>query len=252
MSLWADRRKGIYTSIFILVLVIFVGIPTFFILYEKPNCFDGKQNGAESGIDCGGPCVKLCQADFTSPQILWERSISVVHGIYNLLAYVENPNLSVAARAVPYAFKIYDSSGLVISEKTGFTNIPAGKKFAVFYPTVSLVDRIPAKVTFEFTTDPKWELLKPEPNIRISGTKYSSLENSSRVESTLTNNSLSPVDGVEVVSVVYDVGGNAVAFSRTVLDTMTPERAYPVVFTWPTPFPEDVSRVEILYQRLNP
>lgn len=251
MSLWADRRKAVYTSFFILVLVIFVGIPIFLLVYEKPTCFDDKMNGDETGFDCGGSCVKLCQAEFVLPQVLWERSVAVVPGVYNLLAYAENPNLSVGAKSVPYVFRIYDNSGLAIAEKTGFTDIPSGKKFAVFYPTVSLGDRLPVKVTFEFTDIPKWEKLPPEIFIKTSNIKQISGDSRSRVEALVTNESLKPVGKTEIVVVVYDSNGNAMAFSRTVIDSLSPGRQYPVVFTWPTQFDDTASRVEILHRILS-
>src|SRR3989344_5782318 len=44
MASWSLKRKSFYLLIALLVLVVFVGIPTFLRFYEAPTCTDGKQN----------------------------------------------------------------------------------------------------------------------------------------------------------------------------------------------------------------
>ena len=87
------------------------------IFYDKPTCFDGKQNQDESGVDCGGVCEKVCSFQAVKPNIIWSRSFKVSEGIYNAIAYIENPNIRAEAFAVPYVFKIFDERNILISEK---------------------------------------------------------------------------------------------------------------------------------------
>ncbi|HEU5114911.1 MAG TPA: hypothetical protein VFT82_04055, partial [Candidatus Paceibacterota bacterium] len=125
MASWSTRRRWSYLLIFAALVVLFFGVPFFFLFYKAPTCFDGKQNGNETGIDCGGSCARLCPADFAAPRVLWSYSVQVVPGVFNSLAYVQNPNPSVEADNVPYLFRLYDSQGLLIAERTGKAFVPA-------------------------------------------------------------------------------------------------------------------------------
>ncbi len=71
MSSWSAKRKLVYAIMFFSFVIIVVGLPTFFIWYQKPTCFDGKKNGDEVGVDCGGSCRLLCSFEAVEPDILW-------------------------------------------------------------------------------------------------------------------------------------------------------------------------------------
>ena len=57
---WGLKRQIFY----VIVLLLFVTVFAFIILYptfnKAPSCIDGKQNGNETGIDCGGSCANAC------------------------------------------------------------------------------------------------------------------------------------------------------------------------------------------------
>lgn len=249
MSLWAVQRKATYTLVFLAVLVVLIGVPAFIFFYEGPTCFDGKQNQRESGVDCGGPCAKLCVADFKTPIYTWERFSEVVPDIYNLAAYVENPNLTVGANDVPYVFKLYDYFGTLISERKGITSIPVGKKFAVFEPSIETKPFTPSKVTFEFTDNPNWKYAEYETEMEISNIKWNEDLGFAKVEATLSNKSRDPIFGVDATAIVYDVSGNAIMFSKTIIEEIGPNSTKNLIFTWPSSFLNTVSRVEIIPTR---
>lgn len=92
-SQWVAKRKLFYGIFSIVALVLVIGVPLFFVLYKTPTCFDGKQNQNEKGIDCGGVCTRLCSSDIANPIVLWQRSFVVTDGVYNAVAYVQNPNV---------------------------------------------------------------------------------------------------------------------------------------------------------------
>ncbi|MBU6431623.1 hypothetical protein KGQ29_04640, partial [Patescibacteria group bacterium] len=77
MSSWSQKRKSIYFLIFAAFLFSFIILPAYFIFYKAPTCFDGKQNGDEKGVDCGGSCVNLCRSQYLEPNIIWSRVIEV-------------------------------------------------------------------------------------------------------------------------------------------------------------------------------
>ncbi|HVT74960.1 MAG TPA: hypothetical protein VHD69_00880 [Candidatus Paceibacterota bacterium] len=246
MASWSGRRKFGYFLIFLAGLVLLVGLPAFFVFYRAPTCSDGRQNGAETGIDCGGACAKLCPADYAAPRILWSYSVRIVPGIYNALAYVQNPNPSVEASGLPYLFKLYDAQGLLIVQKAGRAYIPAGQKLAVFEAGIDTGKRIVARTTFEFTGEPNWKkgalLLK----LRAQNTALSQGD-LPRADVDVRNDSLDTYSGVTAYIILYDANDNRVSFSKTILDPIAPNEKQTIHFTWPEAFPVPVVRTEVLF-----
>ncbi len=140
----------------LIIAIVFVAIPLYFTFHKTPTCFDNTQNGKETGIDCGGACARLCPADFATPRVLWSYSMQVVPGVYNAMAYVQNPNPNVETKRLPYTFKLYDSEGILVSQKTGSTFVPAGSRFPVFEGGIQTGSRISTRTTFEFGQNPDW------------------------------------------------------------------------------------------------
>lgn len=246
MASWSERRKYAYFFGFVVSLVILIGVPVVYILYEKPTCFDGKQNGTERGVDCSGACVKLCPADFASPRVLWSYTSRVVPGVYNALAYVQNPNPDVEALSVPYVFKLYNSQGELIAEKEGYTFVPGGQRFAVFLGGIQL-QSVPTRTTFEFGSIPSWRQVQPLTEIKVVTTN---IQEGSRpsVEVVIENISLQKdFDDVDVFIILYDAEGNRVAFSKTFIERLSAKETTTVYFTWPESFERPVVKTEVLF-----
>ena len=64
----------------------------FFYYYQPATCRDGKQNQEEDGVDCGGPCSLICDAQSATPIVSWVRFFKIQDGFYNVASFVENPN----------------------------------------------------------------------------------------------------------------------------------------------------------------
>lgn len=247
MSYWAQKRKSFYFFIFVLFLGGGVILPAYFLLYRPPTCFDGKQNGGERGIDCGGKCVKLCPSQYLEPNIIWARAIKVKQNIYSALAYIENPNIDAGADSISYIFRIKDKEGILIYERKGKTSIPPNKFFAVFEDGISTGEKIPAEVFFEFTSNALWRKQdNKESGISVSRKEISNEEKSPRIDATLENKTLQHIFNVEVVAIVYDMDDNALGFSRTFIDRFDKEGTQNITFTWPRPFDGIVARIEII------
>ena len=108
MSTWGTKRRNTIIFIILAFFLIIAGIISFALFYEEPTCFDGKRNGNEIGIDCGGSCELLCELQIIEPLVHWTRYFEVVPGVYNVLAYLENPNVTDGADRVDYIFKLFD------------------------------------------------------------------------------------------------------------------------------------------------
>ena len=201
MVTWAARRRILYlSSIFIPLFVISMGV-FFFVWYEEPTCFDGKKNGDEAGRDCGGSCRILCQSQALSPEVLWSRAFQIVPGVYNLVAYIENPNIQSEVLVAPYSFKVYDQNNELFLERTGVTKIPQRKTFAIFEGTVRTDGKIPSRVVFEFTRGLSWQkTLGPEPSIEIQSTVLTGTDETPRIDAVLENDSLDDLEEVKLLS----------------------------------------------------
>jgi hypothetical protein len=247
MATWSTKRKYGYFLLFIILLLIILGIPGYFLLYEKPTCFDGKKNGSERGLDCGGDCAKLCPADFITPKILWSYSMNVAPSIYNAIAYVQNPNQSVEALSLPYLMRLYDSEGVLIAERRGSAYIPAGQKFAVFEGGINTGVRMPVKTTFEWSSEPSWRPAESFSKIRVDNIL---VEEGERPRAEVKIRNISPItnySNIDAFIVLYDKNDNRAAFSKTLIDKINKEEAKSIYYTWPSAFPTEIVRSEVLF-----
>ena len=67
---WSGRRQLKIVGLLFLVSAIIA----FSIIWPKinkpPTCFDGKKNGVETGIDCGGGCKLQCREQIEEVAIM--------------------------------------------------------------------------------------------------------------------------------------------------------------------------------------
>lgn len=249
MADWATKRKNVYSLIILGVIILGAGLPTYLFLYKKPTCTDGIKNGGEKGVDCGGICTKLCSADFSGPVYIWERLSHVSGNVYNVIAYVENPNVSVEAPLAPYSFRLYDNNGVLITERKGAITIPSGKKFAVFEQGIITAEKTPVKVTFEFIGQPKWAVSTKNVSYKTSGVAYDMTGGFPRVNGLVINTTRDTYQNLDAIVLLYDTDGNIIDFSKTVIDELKGEDTAPVVFTWPTALRATPAKIDILVQK---
>lgn len=238
-----------YGSIVILFFAIVIGVPTYFIFFNNaPTCFDGKMNGDEAQVDCGGSCDRACAHEvLPEPIVSWVRPFSVARGLNNLVAYVQNPNVNYTAEPIPYIFLVYDEENVLLGTREGYARVPPTKTFPIFEPAFDAGKRQPAKAVFEFTAPAVWnrfETAKPE--LDVIDERVLNATSSPTIKATLINKTINKYANVEVVAIVYNAAGNAMAASKTVVDALRGNTEAPLIFTWPEPFTEEISKVEII------
>lgn len=249
---WTQRRKFTYISGIIVFFLIVVGIPTVIYLYKPPTCFDGKQNQDELGVDCGGVCNLLCPTQYVPLNVLWTRFSKVNDGVYNVLAYIENPNLNAGTNNVDYIFKLYDKNGIILKERVGKAFAPANKTMAIFEADLLTGNKIPARVEFTFTSPAIWTRQESvETGLSVTESEMSKEDTAPRLSFVLTNKTINQIKKVEAIAIVYNAEGNTTAFSRTVIDLLAPKEARAVSFNWPKPFEEAYVRTEIIFKVLK-
>jgi hypothetical protein len=247
MASWSQRRKLLYGGITVVVLAAAVFLPAFFFFYKAPTCFDGARNGDETGVDCGGSCQRFCPSAFLAPNVAWTRLEQVAPGLYNVAAYIINPNPKAGASAVPYHVIIYDNAGIEITEYDGTVTLPPQRNTLAFNGAVSTGKRIPAKALFQFTASPDWVVrIDPLTAISVGDKKYSEDSSSASLSVTLKNTGVDPLGHMSVYAVLYDKDGNALGFSKTILDGISGQSSVVAPFTWPTSWNGSVISIEVL------
>ncbi len=247
---WGARRQIMIVSGFIGIIVVIAALIIIPKLQETPTCFDGKQNGTEQGVDCGGGCAKLCPFQTSDVVVRWARVFPVTSTVASAVAYIENPNIAAAARNVPYQFKIYDENREFITERTGVAYIAPNGSSAIFEGGIQVGSRTPKYAEFVFTGEPAWVTLDPRVNsinIVPSNPVITNQESKPKITGTITNVSdRYAVKTISVVAITYDKDGNALGASQTYLPALNPQEQNSVIFTWPNPFANTVTRIELL------
>ena len=247
---WAFKRQ--IFSIFLLIL--FFSLFGFFIispsLKDAPTCTDGRQNGDEVGVDCGGSCIKACLFQVDEVSVLWTRSFRVVPGRYNAVAYLENHNKNLAVNKINYRFRFADANNIYIGKREGSTFVPPSGKFAIFEPGIDIGNSIPIYTTFEFTQTPDWTTVSQEKinqmQVLVSNITLVDQDTSPKLSATIKNNSFFLIPEMNVITILYDENRNAVSASSTYLSNMAGEEAREINFTWPEPILDKIIAKEII------
>lgn len=244
---WAMQRRLIYFSGLILILLIIFGLPIYRSLNKEATCFDGKKNSNETGIDCGGSCLRVCADDIEDPIVLWTRSFKVKDGIYNSVVMIENSNVDLEASNVSYAFKLFDDRNILVYERKGRANILSQKIFPIFEGSIFVGERVPSRTFFEFTGNIAWDTkIEESPKISVKNKTLLNEDTSPRIEAELKNESLIDIKDIEVIALVFDSKNNAIASSRTIVDVLEKDSTVDVIFTWPDPFKGKANKIEVI------
>ncbi len=247
---WALKRQIFY----VMVLLVFLSVSGYLIInpyfQRLPTCTDGTKNGNEVGVDCGGSCARACIATLDPVAILWSRAFRVADSRYNAVAYLENHNTTAAINKIRYRFRFADANNIFIGKREGQAFIPPGSKFAIFEPAIDIGNSIPVYTTFEFSEIPVWiqvvDVRLKQLNISVSKIILTGEDTSPILSATIKNNSIFIIPDVNVVAILYDMKGNAIAASRTYLNQLNMEETKDINFTWPEPFSSLVVTKEII------
>lgn len=236
---WSQKRKILYALALALVVILLAAYPVYRITNPVPSCFDGRQNGTEAGVDCGGSCNLYCSSQVKDIRIVWAKAFLVVPGRYDLGAYVENPNTSAGIKNARYTLRMLDSTGAVLAEGKGSVEIPPASTFLLFAGNVSATGT-PDKVEVEFDPDDMAHWVKAEAVPSVLMTKNQSLKNTDtkpRFDATLLNTDLVNDAGyASLGAVIYDAARHPFAISRTYIDGVPKGGTQDIFFTWPERF----------------
>lgn len=236
---WANRRRAIILGTIVVLLSAITFAVFWKFWYKAPTCFDGFQNGSETGVDCGGSCTLICSADVIKPIVRWDpRMFEVLPGLWSILVYVENPNTNADATYVPYSFTIYDKNNEVIEKREGATILPKNKTVGIFEGSIVIKKEIrPRRAVFELGNGIVWKKdQKKEDNINITHSSLLRLDSAPRVEANVKNTGTEEIKNIELVAAIFDGADNTIAASRTFVESLKKNEDANIFFTWPKPF----------------
>jgi hypothetical protein len=252
---WAGERRLQYIGGIALFVVLVSGGVYWKYFKKTPTCSDNIQNGTETGVDCGGICVRYCKNEITNPKVRWQLPFVVTPTSTTAVAYIEHGFAGVSARTVNYKFDVYDADGSVIATRAGSTFVGTVGKSAIVEPLIQVDGSKVAQVRFSFLGDIVWEKTDPTIStfvIKTDITRAENFEAGTRVRALLENKTDTTFTNIPVSVILYDTNENAIAASVATLDILGAKQNKEIVFTWPdTTLLKKINRIEVL-PRINP
>ncbi len=252
---WAGERRLQYIGGIALFAVLVSGGVYWKYFKKTPTCSDNIQNGTETGVDCGGICVRYCKNEITNPKVRWQLPFVVTPTSTTAVAYIEHGFAGVSARTVNYKFDVYDADGSIIATRTGSTFVGTVGKSAIVEPLIQVDGSKVAQVRFSFVGDTIWEKTDPDVStfvIKTDITRAEAFEAGTRVRALLENKTDTTFTNMPVVVLLHNDDDNTIAASTKIVDSLPANQNKEIVFTWPdTTLVKKINRIEVL-PRINP
>jgi hypothetical protein len=213
---------GGYLALF---LVIGVGVYFVFIRAEA-GCANGRRDRGEQGVDCGGACPQAClPGDFRALEVAEQvRLFFPAEGKVSILARVQNPNLTVAARSFDHIFTLFDTKGAAAGTARGASFIYGGEiKYLTAFADVPAGVRVRrAELSL---ANPLWVLASefPKPLLALQDLDAEAVgEASLRVAARVVNRDTAVFPTITAMAIFYNSLNIPVGVSETIIDNLAP------------------------------
>jgi len=245
---WKSKKQLTYFSLALGIILFLFGTLALLIYrqFSGGDCFDGKRNQKEEGVDCGGICDP-CPFNLKGPVIIWTRFFkeSDEKNNYDIAAMIYNSNYNWASGEINYAVKLFDKENILITERYGKTFLNPGEQVLIFENSLPAIKATPYMAVIEINRITNWKYLK-EPPPRFAVVKKKFDKSSSTLEVEIKNDNAFDLNNVFVNVVLSDKNGNAFAVSSTKIDFMATQETESAFFTWQKTFEEEPSKIEIM------
>lgn len=230
---WAFWRRVQYGTGFLILLFIFFGIPIVLLYDGSGSCFDALQNGTETGVDCGGSCVRICSAEVFPPKILWSDSFEITDGQYNAVAYIENINRIASTEMLRYTF-ILRNKGAIVAERSGQTILPPNSVYPIFEGRIQTSGSPVTDTTIIIEPIEIWQpATLGNEQFKVTNIQLSSADSRPRLDAVLENSEITTAENIEIVTTLFNENGKPLTASQTFVDTLLGRSSRDIVFTWP-------------------
>jgi hypothetical protein len=249
--MWEFKRKIIY-ALAAIIIIVAISVLTFRErFFPDPTCFDGKKNGFEVNIDCGGTCALVCKEDVNELSVVWAKAIRASRNSYDLVSLVANTNIDNASRNIGYTFSLYDEEGGLMQTLTGSTTAPLDGKFPLIIQYVPL-SKPPTNVTVTLQDGPHYKVLESptSPTVKILDRRYEA-GSIPRVYATVANTKRIDIFKLPVRVLLFDGNDNVYAVGQTIIESLPKEGVQEIIITWDAPLPYPPTRIGV-YPIFNP
>jgi hypothetical protein len=247
-------KQLIYGGFYLAILISFFMAVYLLVSKPVPGCLNGKQDGQEEGIDCGDVCSNVCLPATLRPITVQSiTGFSASPDTLQVLAKVQNPNTTLAARTFQYRFDLIGKDGKVFASSPGTGFIYAGevKYMALFSEGRDTKDisRIDLKIQ-----DPEWDkdarFAKPKFDIqdRRVETKGSTITITGR----LVHRDTVDMPKVTIVAILESPGGRALGVSQTELDNVVTGEVRQFAIVHPAIGGVDLTKTELVISARRP
>ncbi len=246
---WAARRRLSILLIIGAVVVAFLTAVLIATFYKTPSCSDGVQNQGEAGIDCGGPCSYLCTAQTLPPTVLFTQVLSNGEGRTDVIALIENKNLTSAAKSVPYTILLYNATGLPIKTVTGTVDLPPGATEPVYVPGILSGQQAAARAFLNIDPSaPQWFSMAAGAHSvpAVTNVGQSGTVSAPRIQATLANPGATDFTNVLAIVLVHSVAGDVIAASQTIVPSIPAQGQATAIFTWNSAFTSAPASIEVI------
>jgi hypothetical protein len=248
---WESRRKFLYALAVIVMLVAGVVFVLRDSIFPPPTCVDKKQNGYESGVDCGGVCSLRCSQEVSPLTVVWSKALQEERGVYDLVAMINNNNINNASLETGFTFTIYDVAGSVIGTIHGSTTAPLGGKFPIIVQNVPLT-KAPFNIVTTLSDGPHFSVEENPitPSVKVTDRAYE-VGQVPRVYARIVNTKRAEIRNLPIKVLLFDESDNVYAVGQTLVPVLDKEEVKDVVFTWNAPFRTAPTRIGV-YPIFNP
>lgn len=240
---WSTKRKLMYTTVFVLIFAFFVGYFGYLIFSKEPTCFDGKMNGLEQGVDCGGGCNLMCLSTVSEVKVLWTKLSKIDSGLYDLAFMVNNPNKDSSPLNLPYLISVYGQSGEVIFENQGTFSFEPGKSTPVVVPSVYL-EKMPSQMSVRFGTSSFYKAYgEIGDRVTVERISLNRQIDKDEIIVNVKDRTLRLIESFPLIVVVYDNEGEIITTGYSKVFDLKGEEERDVSFVWPKPIEGDIGNI---------
>lgn len=212
-------KQFLYGTLYLSILGAIVWGIYSITLRPAPSCFDNSQNGAETGVDCGGPCI-TCEMKQLKPLFVGAPTLLGDDRAYTALAEIQNSNYGYGARSFSYVVSFYDASGTLLKSVGNKASIYPIQTKNIMEAGVRILNGIPASVKVELD-QASVEWVRPadffEPKYEVRDLSGALEDNQVVITGLVSNPNNFPFAKVAVSAFVVDKLGVKMGASKTEL-----------------------------------
>ncbi len=241
---WYTKRKVLLLSVFILILLSSIVYLFRGVIFPAPTCNDGKKNGIELGIDCGGSCLLVCASEYKPLTVSLARAIKTAPGVYDILILIDNPNLNMSPKMLSVVVDLYDNNGKNFKTLRSVSPAFSGSEIPVFNQNLEAenISNVIARIE-------PYEMYRSNGGytVKLKSFTYEKKSNSTDLDIFYTSPYRDNITDTFISMIVaYNSLGNVVGFTQSEIKGLSADKAGEVFVSLPYRTEGDIAKIEFV------